>query len=169
MCAQDMKDTTGLHDASLGARSNETSGIAIQRRQNEGDIATIGYHDNMNAAMQEAGEDLARGEYAKGLGKTVEALAALEAKGLHAIVGSSWTTDAPFRETAEAIEAAANTRDSAVTTIGTDAPKPADAAKPAAPAAPAASPAAAARAAASAPPHGSRARSVPAKMRSTRS
>jgi len=34
------------------------------------------------------------------------ALAALEAKGLHAIVGSSWTTDAPFRETAEAIAAA---------------------------------------------------------------
>jgi len=25
---------------------------------------------------------------------------------LHAVVGSSWTTDAPFRETAEAIEAA---------------------------------------------------------------
>src|SRR6516162_5935728 len=34
------------------------------------------------------------------------ALAALEAKGLHAIAGSSWTTDAPFRETTEAIEAA---------------------------------------------------------------
>jgi hypothetical protein len=58
MCAQDMKDVTGLHDASLGIQSNETSGVAIQRRQNEGDIATIGYHDNMNAAMQEAGEVL---------------------------------------------------------------------------------------------------------------
>lgn len=58
MCAQDMKDTTGLHDASLGVRSNEQSGVAIQRRQHEGDIATIGYHDNMNAAMQEAGEVL---------------------------------------------------------------------------------------------------------------
>lgn len=58
MCAQDMKDVTGLHDASLGMKGNETSGIAIQRRQNEGDIATIGYHDNMNAAMQEAGEVL---------------------------------------------------------------------------------------------------------------
>jgi uridine phosphorylase len=34
------------------------------------------------------------------------ALAALEGKGLHAVVGPSWTTDAPFRETAEAIEAA---------------------------------------------------------------
>lgn len=58
MCAQDMKDVTGLHDASLGMRSNEASGVAIQRRQHEGDIATIGYHDNMNAAMQEAGEVL---------------------------------------------------------------------------------------------------------------
>ncbi|MGA7488680.1 MAG: nucleoside phosphorylase [Xanthobacteraceae bacterium] len=34
------------------------------------------------------------------------ARAALEAEGLHAIVGSSWTTDAPFRETAEAVAAA---------------------------------------------------------------
>jgi hypothetical protein len=58
MCAQDMKDTTGLHDAMLGIKSNETSGVAIQRRQHEGDIATIGYHDNMNAAMQEVGEIL---------------------------------------------------------------------------------------------------------------
>src|SRR5690348_10035171 len=31
---------------------------------------------------------------------------AIEAAGLRAIVGSSWTTDAPFRETAEAIEQA---------------------------------------------------------------
>lgn len=31
---------------------------------------------------------------------------ALKAAGLRAIVGSTWTTDAPFRETAEAIEAA---------------------------------------------------------------
>jgi uridine phosphorylase len=32
--------------------------------------------------------------------------AALKAAGLHAIVGPTWTTDAPFRQTAEAIEAA---------------------------------------------------------------
>jgi uridine phosphorylase len=31
---------------------------------------------------------------------------ALEKRGLHVVVGASWTTDAPFRETAEAIEAA---------------------------------------------------------------
>ena len=34
------------------------------------------------------------------------AVDALKRKGLRAVVGSSWTTDAPFRETAEAIEAA---------------------------------------------------------------
>jgi uridine phosphorylase len=32
--------------------------------------------------------------------------AALKANNLHAVVGSSWTTDAPFRETAQAIDAA---------------------------------------------------------------
>jgi len=34
------------------------------------------------------------------------AVEALRAGNLHAVVGASWTTDAPFRETAEAIEAA---------------------------------------------------------------
>jgi uridine phosphorylase len=34
------------------------------------------------------------------------AMEALGANGLHAVVGSSWTTDAPFRETSEAIEVA---------------------------------------------------------------
>jgi hypothetical protein len=58
MCSQDLKDTTGLQDASLGMQSNERSGVAINARQHEGDIATIVYHDNMNAAMQEAGEVL---------------------------------------------------------------------------------------------------------------
>jgi uridine phosphorylase len=36
----------------------------------------------------------------------VNAVAALKGKSQQVIVGSSWTTDAPFRETAEAIEAA---------------------------------------------------------------
>jgi len=36
----------------------------------------------------------------------VMATEALKAKKLNVVVGSSWTTDAPFRETAEAIEAA---------------------------------------------------------------
>lgn len=53
---QDLRDVTGIHEASLGMPSNETSGVAIRARQQEGDVATIIYHDNMLAAQQEAGE-----------------------------------------------------------------------------------------------------------------
>lgn len=55
MNAQDIKDVTGLHDASLGIRSNEVSGKAIMARQREGDVATVGYHDHLNLAIQEGG------------------------------------------------------------------------------------------------------------------
>lgn len=54
--AQDMKDVTGIHDASLGIRSNETSGRAIMARQREGDIANLTFHDNGNAAVLEGGD-----------------------------------------------------------------------------------------------------------------
>jgi hypothetical protein len=54
--AQDMKDVTGIHDASLGIRSNEVSGRAIMARQREGDVANLTFHDNGNAALLEAGD-----------------------------------------------------------------------------------------------------------------
>lgn len=54
--AQDMKDVTGIHDASLGIKSNETSGRAIMARQREGDVANLTFHDNGNAAVLEAGD-----------------------------------------------------------------------------------------------------------------
>ncbi len=53
---QDMKDVTGIHDASLGIKSNETSGRAIMARQREGDVASITYYDNGNAALLEGGD-----------------------------------------------------------------------------------------------------------------
>lgn len=53
--AQDIKDVTGLHDASLGAQSNETSGKAILARERQGDVATYIYHDNLHAAIAEGG------------------------------------------------------------------------------------------------------------------
>jgi hypothetical protein len=55
MNVQDIKDTTGLQDASLGIRSNEVSGKAIMARQREGDIATVIYHDNLASAIEEGG------------------------------------------------------------------------------------------------------------------
>lgn len=54
--AQDLKDVSGIHDASLGIKSNETSGKAIQARQHEGDVANVTYYDNGNAAVLEAGD-----------------------------------------------------------------------------------------------------------------
>lgn len=56
MNTQDMKDVSGIQDASLGIRSNETSGRAIMNRQHEGDIASQTYYDNADAALLEAGD-----------------------------------------------------------------------------------------------------------------
>lgn len=53
---QDMMEVTGIHEASRGMPSNETSGRAILARQNEGDQATAIYHANMTEAQQEAGD-----------------------------------------------------------------------------------------------------------------
>jgi len=39
LAAEDMKNTTGIFDASLGQRSNEVSGAAIKARQKEGNLA----------------------------------------------------------------------------------------------------------------------------------
>jgi hypothetical protein len=53
---QDMKDVTGIHDASLGIKSNETSGKAIMARQREGDIGSLTFYDNGNASILEVGD-----------------------------------------------------------------------------------------------------------------
>lgn len=55
MAAEDMKSTTGVYDASLGNRSNETSGVAIRQRQMEADVSTSIYSDNMAKAVEYAG------------------------------------------------------------------------------------------------------------------
>jgi hypothetical protein len=52
-----MKSVMGLYDASLGARSNETSGIAIQTRQREGDVSTFNFMDGFaRDSLTHAGE-----------------------------------------------------------------------------------------------------------------
>lgn len=56
MNTQDIKDTTGVQDANLGIKSNEVSGKALQARMHMGDVATVFYGDNLDAAIQEGGE-----------------------------------------------------------------------------------------------------------------
>lgn len=58
MSADNMKDTSGIYDAGLGARSNETSGKAILARKQEGDIGSYVYTDNLALAIGYAGEIL---------------------------------------------------------------------------------------------------------------
>jgi hypothetical protein len=53
--SDDMKNIMGLHDASLGARSNETSGRAIMARQREGDVSTFNFMDNLTRAIEHTG------------------------------------------------------------------------------------------------------------------
>ena len=50
-----LKSTTGLYDASLGAQGNETSGRAILARQKEGDTANYHFVDNLNRAIKHCG------------------------------------------------------------------------------------------------------------------
>lgn len=53
--ADDIKATTGIYDASLGAPSNETSGKAINARQREGDVSSFHFIDNLSRAIRHAG------------------------------------------------------------------------------------------------------------------
>ncbi len=56
--ADDMKSIMGMYDASLGARSNETSGRAIMARQRESDVGTFHYIDNLSRSIRHAGRIL---------------------------------------------------------------------------------------------------------------
>ncbi len=56
--SDDMKSIMGIYDASLGARSNETSGRAIMARQREGDVSTFHFIDNLSRAIRHTGRVL---------------------------------------------------------------------------------------------------------------
>lgn len=53
--SDDLKATTGIFDASLGARSNETSGRAINARDRQGETANFHYTDNLNTTLRHCG------------------------------------------------------------------------------------------------------------------
>lgn len=53
--SDNIKATTGIFDASLGAQGNETSGRAINARQREGDTANFHFSDNLAKTIRQAG------------------------------------------------------------------------------------------------------------------
>lgn len=52
IASEDLKAVTGIFDASMGMEGNEKSGRAIYARQQQGEIATFNYQDNMAKAVQ---------------------------------------------------------------------------------------------------------------------
>lgn len=58
IATDELKANLGVFDASMGNRSNETSGRAILARQNEGDIANFVYVDNQIKALKRLGDVL---------------------------------------------------------------------------------------------------------------
>lgn len=51
----DIKSTTGIYDATLGNRSNENSGVAIQRRNAQSQTSNFHLIDNLSRALRHAG------------------------------------------------------------------------------------------------------------------
>jgi hypothetical protein len=52
----DMKATTGIYDASMGAQSNETSAKAIGARQQSANLTTMHFLDNLERSFRQAGD-----------------------------------------------------------------------------------------------------------------
>lgn len=52
---QGLKAVTGVYDASLGAQGNETSGVAIQRRQTQSSMGNFHYTDNSARSIAQIG------------------------------------------------------------------------------------------------------------------
>jgi len=55
MASQDLRDISNIHEANLGSRSNEVSGVAIRERRNIGDTGTSIYSDNLEMAIESCG------------------------------------------------------------------------------------------------------------------
>lgn len=53
--ADDLKATTGVYDAALGAKSNENSGKAIERRNQQSQTSNFHLIDNLNKSIQHCG------------------------------------------------------------------------------------------------------------------
>lgn len=58
LASEDLKATTGIYDAALGAKSNENSGIAIQRRNVQSQTSNFHFMDNLTKSMRHCGRIL---------------------------------------------------------------------------------------------------------------
>ena len=56
--ADNIKAQTGIYDASMGQRSNESSGVAIRERDRQGDTATFEFTNELTEALEHTGRIL---------------------------------------------------------------------------------------------------------------
>ncbi|MEI6644057.1 MAG: portal protein [Novosphingobium sp.] len=61
MMRDSVKAVTGIYDASLGNRSNETSGIAIRARQHQGDVGNYHFSGNLARTIRHLGRVIISG------------------------------------------------------------------------------------------------------------
>lgn len=55
LASDDLKATTGIYDSALGNRSNENSGVAIQRRNAQSQTANFHFVDNLSRSIRHVG------------------------------------------------------------------------------------------------------------------
>jgi hypothetical protein len=55
LASDDIKATTGIYDASLGNKSNETSGVAIQKRNVQAQTSNYHFIDNLTRSLRHTG------------------------------------------------------------------------------------------------------------------
>lgn len=55
LASDDLKSTTGIYDAALGNKSNETSGVAIQRRNQQAQTSNFHLIDNLTRSIRHTG------------------------------------------------------------------------------------------------------------------
>lgn len=55
IAGDNIKSTTGIYDSTLGNRSNESSGIAIQRRNQQSQTSNFHFIDNLNRSIRHTG------------------------------------------------------------------------------------------------------------------
>jgi len=58
LASDDLKASTGVFDAALGNQSNETSGVAIQRRTAQSNTSNFHFIDNLNKSIRHTGRIL---------------------------------------------------------------------------------------------------------------
>lgn len=55
LASEDLKATTGIYDAALGAQANEKSGVAIQRRAMQAQMSNFHFVDNLSQSIAHGG------------------------------------------------------------------------------------------------------------------